>query len=1123
MEAANLSNNEVDIDDIDDIEQKGELEPLDMDTALRWPCTVCELKFISSGVLDKHMNLAHSGAVVGEVEEGTDMDIVVKACTVVGLAKESPRHEEDLFPTTSGHTQVVESEEEENNTAMEEGVKMEKPEAKKPDAKPAPKEESSSEESSSEGEKPKSAAKTVVKSPAAATKEESSSVATKSPVVKTAAKKESSSEDSGSEEEEEMDTEEILTEASIGNSFPSNEQGALILDQEAHPAVLVSAEISAQMKPHQKEGTLFMFNALFKEDKTYGEGCILAQCMGLGKSLQTIALIDSALAHQELNIRKVLILCPASLVTNWKDEFHKWVPNGSYQVLSLKKQGSTNEIQSWNSKGGVLVMNYERYKCLQSSGKMEIEPDIVACDEGHELKNQKIKLYQTLDRIRTKKRIILTGTPIQNNVKEFYNIVNFVKPGILGDQATFNLRFAKPIENGLDKSSSPALVQIMKERLSVLTNLLKKFMNRKDIKTLEPYLKSKRDFVLSVSLDDDQRGLYAKYVQDKATGSTIVDHKKLRNIWNCSGEFVKDAAFDEQRTNQNTYSGSKLSVLFNIVGKCCEYQEKLLVFSESLDSLDVIESGLKTRMSWEEGKDYMRMDGKRMPDLADRKKAVDTFNNENSSQKVFLISSKTGGIGLNLTGATRVVIFDISWNPTVDVQAIYRAYRLGQERPVFIYRLVARGTMEEKIYYRQVKKESLAGHLIDKQLFERCISEEDMDLYDCTNLNQDLEEKPKMSFTPGEDKLLAAVLNNEVDRIWSVHKHDDLLQHQMDEHLSEEEVQQAWQLFQQEEEVKMEKPKAKIFYNHLVKDKIKEDEISIDEVETVHDEEEDISDSDESEPFKNLIDSYLEQERDDREDEEELEQSDEANSNENESIVESIETIKNFLDDEETEDSALEIYPDEDDEEDEDREGQMENKNSLPESQLSRVDTPFHNKMDSLCVSLVQQHLDSIGSTLSDLFRTKYQPEKTDVTMEEVLIKWQDDFQLKNVAGYHSSPLAMPASLLCCLCNDPCCSVEDLRNHLRNTHGVKKEDLGEHIKKTMKEQIKEQESSAEVVTLDEDEDQEEIDVIEIVEVFDEDEDEEDEVSFVGECEGIFMTVEEKEVFRKCFAKKKLLN
>ena len=140
--------------------------------------------------------------------------------------------------------------------------------------------------------------------------------------------------------------------------------------------------------------------------------------------------------------------------------------------------------------------------------------------------------------------------------------------------------------------------------------------------------------------------------------------------------------------------------------------------------------------------------------------------------------------------------------------------------------------------------------------------------------------------------------------------------------------------------------------------------------------------------------------------------------------------------------------------------------------------------------------------------------------IKNCLGKFLDDKETEDSA---LETLAMPASLLCCLCNDTCCSVEDLGSHLRNTHGVKKEDLGELINKTMKEQIKEQESSAEVVTLDEDEDQEEIDVIEIVEVFDEDEDEEDEVSFVSEREGIFMTAEEKEVFRKCLSKKKLLN
>ena len=118
-----------------------------------------------------------------------------------------------------------------------------------------------------------------------------------------------------------------------------------------------------------------------------------------------------------------------------------------------------------------------------------MQPDVVICDEGHELKNRKIQLYKHLERMKTKKRIMLTGTPIQNNIMEFYNIVNFAKPGILDSEANFRLRFARPIKRGTFKDSSNEDVQAMKERLSVLTNHLKKFMNRKDVTTLEPYLK----------------------------------------------------------------------------------------------------------------------------------------------------------------------------------------------------------------------------------------------------------------------------------------------------------------------------------------------------------------------------------------------------------------------------------------------------------------------------------------------------------------------------------------------------------------------------------------------------------------------------------------------------------
>ena len=305
-----------------------------------------------------------------------------------------------------------------------------------------------------------------------------------------------------------------------------------------------------------------------------------------------------------------------------------------------------------------------------------MQPDVVICDEGHELKNRKIQLYKHLERMKTKKRIMLTGTPIQNNIMEFYNIVNFAKPWILDSESNFRLRFARPIKRGTFKDSSNEDVQVMKERLSVLTNHLKKFMNRKDVTTLEPYLKPKFEYVLSILMSDHQKDVYDHQMQtinsSKGSRNVMNDHKKLQKICNHPDQ------------------GSKMAVFLAIVEKCREINEKILAFTESLESLDTIEELLKTR-GWQENTDYMRMDGTRMPKMAGRKAAVDSFNSPMSPCKLFLISPRTGGQGLNLIGASRVVVFDISWNPTRDIQAISRAYRLGQQKPVHIYRLVAKG------------------------------------------------------------------------------------------------------------------------------------------------------------------------------------------------------------------------------------------------------------------------------------------------------------------------------------------------------------------------------------------------------------------------------------------------
>ena len=460
----------------------------------------------------------------------------------------------------------------------------------------------------------------------------------------------------------------------IAASIEETNQEEIILDDTKSTEIKVNSSLGAKMEAHQIEGIIFMYNALFKEDKTFGEGCILAHCMGLGKTLQAIALVDTALEHPDLKVKKVLVLCPATLVSNWEKEYEKWLPEAgrNYRVSALNaKRKSNRDLRYWKSHGGVLVMNYQRFKALK---KENLDPDILLCDEGHELKNNTTKLYQLLKKMRTKKRIILTGTPIQNNMKEFYNLVNFAKPGVLDSEATFNIKFRKPIERGMDKNSSPEAVQLMKERLSVLTNHLKKVMDRKDMSTLQPFLKLKKEFVLSVILNEDQKRQYNDHVWElNVKRNPLKDHKTVMPLWNQA-------------------DGSKLKLLISIVKRCQESQEKLLVFTESLESLDAIERAFQ-KMSWQEGADYLRMDGTRMKVLADRQKAVDEFNNPaNTNCKVFLVSSKTGSHGLNLTGASRVVIFDINWNPTTDVQAIFRAYRMGQRKPVFIYRLVAQGS-----------------------------------------------------------------------------------------------------------------------------------------------------------------------------------------------------------------------------------------------------------------------------------------------------------------------------------------------------------------------------------------------------------------------------------------------
>jgi len=547
-------------------------------------------------------------------------------------------------------------------------------------------------------------------------------------------------------------------------------------------------------------------------------------------------------------------------------------------------------------------------------------PDLVVCDEGHIVKNLKSALNVAVNRIKTKRRIVLTGTPLQNNLSEYYAMVNFVKPQLLGTYNEFKNRFVNPIQNGQHSDSTDRDVRIMKKRSFILNDLLKGCLQRLDYNVLVPYLQTKHEYVLCINLTDFQKKLYKHYLTNYAKagqiglegkleggkkGGLFYDVQNLSRVWNHPyilkmaktkadikamfeddvdddgniKDLIDDGLDEEEEGSTSAGSrssdedevqmlqeaagkrhatrnakdrddliagleqvkeeqlkadkgwwhqflgenddledlelGSKMILLMDILKECEMIGDKVLVFSQSLLSLDLIEEFLRkldemnasakpddedpNHMvpylgSWKHGRDYFRMDGSTSP--AQRKQWCSYFNKESNHQmRLFLISTKAGGLGINLVAANRVIIFDASWNPAHDVQSIFRVYRFGQKKPVYIYRFLAKGTMEEKIYDRQVTKQSLSARVVDEHQIERHFSMNELaELYDFQDEDMSARPLPKVP----KDRLLAEMLKRHDSLIWKFHDHDSLLENQVDENLTEAERKAAWEEFENE-------------------------------------------------------------------------------------------------------------------------------------------------------------------------------------------------------------------------------------------------------------------------------------------------------------------------------------
>uniref|UniRef100_A0A8D0DFY6 ATP-dependent helicase ATRX n=1 Tax=Sander lucioperca TaxID=283035 RepID=A0A8D0DFY6_SANLU len=625
----------------------------------------------------------------------------------------------------------------------------------------------------------------------------------------------------------------------------------LILDQDEetkNPLVQVHRNLVTRLKPHQVDGVQFIWDSccesVKKANSSPGTGCILAHCMGLGKTLQVVTFLHTVLLSENLKFRRALVVCPLNTILNWVSEFKKWQNNmGKDKVtvteLATKKHPAERlrALQRWQSDGGVMIMGYEMYRILSQAEKMNEEckkelqsilvdpgPDFVVCDEGHILRNEVTKISKSLNAIKTQRRVVLTGTPLQNNLNEYHCM------------------------NGQCADSTSRDVRIMKKRAHVLHAMLVGCVQRRDYSELTQFLPPKYEYVLAVRVSPLQYTLYRYYLDHVTTTGRIganlfKDFQVLSRIWThpwclhfichqysnhsvifCVGkkatissksQSLDEGWFKNLLTEEDAkileHSG-KMVLLFEILRMAEDLNDKVLVFSQSLISLNLIEDFLRTfhhardpssfkAGSWIKNLDYYRLDGSTSAPL--RKKWADQFNNaSNDRGRLFLISTRAGSLGINLVAANRVIIFDASWNPSYDIQSIYRVYRFGQLKQVFVYRFLAQGTMEEKIYDRQVTKQSLSYRVVDQQQIERHFT-----LFELTELYVfepdllgDPNSKKSKRTTPvlPKDKVLAQLLQTCKDQIVSFHEHQSLLDHKQEEELSEAERKDAWAEYEAE-------------------------------------------------------------------------------------------------------------------------------------------------------------------------------------------------------------------------------------------------------------------------------------------------------------------------------------
>jgi len=450
--------------------------------------------------------------------------------------------------------------------------------------------------------------------------------------------------------------------------------------------------LQATLRDYQLDGLAWM--QFLRE---YDLGGILADDMGLGKTVQTIAHILTEKEAGRLT-SPALVIAPTSLMTNWMEEAARFAP--SLKVLLLQGKERMELFDQIDSADIVLTT----YALLPRDEEKlrEHQYHLAILDESHYIKNTRSKAAQTAGSLNARHRLCLSGTPLENHLGELWSQFHFLLPGLLGDEKTFNSQFRHPIERQDDAV-----------RRTLLNRRIKPFLLRRTKDNVAKELPEKTEMIRRIEISGPQRDLYetVRLAMDKKVREEI-DRKgvarsqivileallKLRQVC-CDPRLVK-----AMPGKKNTAAVSaKLTDLMQMVEDLLQEGRKILVFSQFTSMLFLIEEELAAR-----GIRYALLTG----ETRDRSAQVAAF--QQGAVPIFLISLKAGGVGLNLTAADTVIHYDPWWNPAAENQATDRAWRIGQDKPVFVYKLIAKGTLEEKIQLLQQKKSELAQSILSE-------------------------------------------------------------------------------------------------------------------------------------------------------------------------------------------------------------------------------------------------------------------------------------------------------------------------------------------------------------------------------------------------------------------------